>query len=673
MAQEDADGKPLKVGDLVEVDFHGKQVAKILKFERSRVVCEVEFNGKKKEWPFPQSWVKLAESSQTSDKSIAHNAKMRTWNDATGSYSVKATLLSAENGKVKLKKEDGRVLTLPVAKLSEEDNAYLKELEKAAAAEADENNPFAGGEKETDSSGIESKSGAKPTSAMVVPEISNSIVLSQSEWNVKPDPGTTAAHSNKIVNIKTNMTEHEFHNKVSPVLSPSGGILGASITNSFEDSMEIMAIDLKTGRAGNPASIDMEKAKMIAIADDGKTAVTVLDRRGSDPGRLDFWKLSDDGSANNTASWKTADFRDRDGFEPKSGRLISPSRLLTFGRSVVLWDCETAEALYSITLPRGTTPVLSPGGKQLAIIDGKSIYFASVDSGEMLGMISTPDAPVQLVAFSQNGRFLAGLTRATGEISVWDLTNQEVIRQLSAPGGSGSSIQWCGDEYLLVNDEALMDVELRATVWNYSSRSGSIIQGGDGRFWFVSKAKVTPIKLPHKNLDALTAKFDPEDLLLLKPGVEVSIKLDTTFARSVENDILEKLTSALEERKVKVRDDAELQIVGTLKTQKRKTVEVSSMFNRFGRRGPTEKISYTPSLATLHFTKDGKKLWGKSRVFGPGGIIHSNRDESTQQAATRMCKPQPSFFTAMKFPKYIGQLPAGVSAGKSTISDRGVQ
>ena len=51
----------------------------------------------------------------------------RTWSDQTGKFSVVAELVDFKDGKVRLKKEDGKVVTLPAEKLSDGDQAYLRE------------------------------------------------------------------------------------------------------------------------------------------------------------------------------------------------------------------------------------------------------------------------------------------------------------------------------------------------------------------------------------------------------------------------------------------------------------------------------------------------------------------------------------------------------------------
>ncbi|MDY0168427.1 MAG: SHD1 domain-containing protein [Thermoguttaceae bacterium] len=65
----------------------------------------------------------------------ASDAVMRTWHDATRSFQIEAQLLKFENDQVTLRRQDGRVITLPLAKLCEEDREFVKQQATAV-------NPF---------------------------------------------------------------------------------------------------------------------------------------------------------------------------------------------------------------------------------------------------------------------------------------------------------------------------------------------------------------------------------------------------------------------------------------------------------------------------------------------------------------------------------------------------
>ncbi|MEN6449883.1 MAG: SHD1 domain-containing protein [Thermoguttaceae bacterium] len=62
----------------------------------------------------------VSQSGESADRSA-----VRVWTDQTGQHKTRAKLLSVENGAVKLQKENGAVITVPIAKLSEADQQFL--------------------------------------------------------------------------------------------------------------------------------------------------------------------------------------------------------------------------------------------------------------------------------------------------------------------------------------------------------------------------------------------------------------------------------------------------------------------------------------------------------------------------------------------------------------------
>jgi hypothetical protein len=54
--------------------------------------------------------------------------EVRTWTDASGKFKIEAKLLEVADGKVKLEKADGKIVTLPLAKLSVADRAFVKAM-----------------------------------------------------------------------------------------------------------------------------------------------------------------------------------------------------------------------------------------------------------------------------------------------------------------------------------------------------------------------------------------------------------------------------------------------------------------------------------------------------------------------------------------------------------------
>lgn len=75
-------------------------------------------------------------AGSSSQYAAAAEAGMRTWTDDTGKHTIEAEFVEIKQGRVSLKKPDGLVVSLPLSRLSKEDQAYLRELMKSKRSES---------------------------------------------------------------------------------------------------------------------------------------------------------------------------------------------------------------------------------------------------------------------------------------------------------------------------------------------------------------------------------------------------------------------------------------------------------------------------------------------------------------------------------------------------------
>ncbi len=660
-----------KIGDFVELEFLGKKHhGNVYDFTGTGwPKVKFEYRGKTIERFFPPSRLTLVQSAESKPQQevLANPAKTRKWTDSSGSFTVDAKLVSANAATVKLERTDGRMIALPLSKLSESDKSYLANLKVQKSA----TNPFAAGEMKTTpkaTSGYESDMDSTNIKS-ITPDFQGSekILSNPGTWSVTPDSADPFDSNQKVINFKSSFRKHAFHSQISNAhLTNDGARMVATITNPFETKSEILIANLETAISQPPLRIDSKGALLLAANE--KQAVTIKKTNGRTAGELEFWALGD--QALKTSAWQTSSFFDRNGFAPKMGMFIGENRLLTAGRRLALWDCESATAIYSYAISEATQPAISSTGKQLAVSFGNAVFIINSNDGNVLGIIEPPTTP-KFLTFSRNGEQLAGINSSSGEIWVWSLSENRLIQELSAPSGVTQSLHWVGERYLLVNHTHLIDVRLRATVWSYLSTGGTLLTANDGRFWFAGKTKISPISFPGINLNQRTAPLLPEDLLVLSPGSELCIQLDLPFKEAVQDKIRDRITANLEKNGVTVRDQAELRLEIKLVKGKQEKVEMSSITDPLGRRG-TESIKYTPQIGSVTLVKNEINVWQKSRRFGPRGLIQLKQGESVQGAVKRLCKPDPPFFESVSIPKYIGQLPDGKPFGESTISEHGI-
>jgi hypothetical protein len=70
------------------------------------------------------------EKAEADRKAAIEEAKWRTWTDSTGQFKTKARFGGMAGGNVKLIKRDGSKLTLPLERLSDEDQEWIKKRSK---------------------------------------------------------------------------------------------------------------------------------------------------------------------------------------------------------------------------------------------------------------------------------------------------------------------------------------------------------------------------------------------------------------------------------------------------------------------------------------------------------------------------------------------------------------
>jgi hypothetical protein len=80
--------------------------------------------------PFNDAIAAIEKRLSDQDGGESDKPKMRLWQDSTGSFDVEATLVAVKDGKATLKKKQGKEITVPLDKLAEEDQDYVKKYQE---------------------------------------------------------------------------------------------------------------------------------------------------------------------------------------------------------------------------------------------------------------------------------------------------------------------------------------------------------------------------------------------------------------------------------------------------------------------------------------------------------------------------------------------------------------
>ncbi|WP_145058481.1 SHD1 domain-containing protein [Adhaeretor mobilis] len=646
-------------------------------------------------------------SHSTGNAAKADKPKRRTWTDATGKHNIEATFMELVDDKVRLRREDGKVLLLPLNKLSEKDQEAAKRLASGIAPNSsDPNDPF--GDASIDST---YGSGApKREEGVYLPgdiveatsfgEIKRGTVTGVDDrlltilFDGESDTDRVFIRSGKIRMIKANpnaVARGASGNALSG--ADYSGVeqvmLGTHSPGAFTpDPLVATKTRLRALRVG-PKRGFFEDLESFAISPNGRFAL-LAHSGGADPSseesRLELCDLT------------TGKVRQIDDV-PKGlkSAAISPSGLriaATSGKAH--HDSETLD-IYNVG-PNGLQHSLSwkpfkdaffkdvkgltwLGDSRLATVGMKNITIWDVETAQAIytlelnglscgvvspGMkqlaladskaINVLDAatgePLQQVALPQGRRHQAIAFDPSGkllagtdgsQVDLINLETGELFDTLYLPS-SGSTISWADSEHLLVGGSSLVHVPSQMVIWNYKHNANKTTSAA-GINWYLLDSGGARVLLPLRLPHAgVKSISDSEVVLRSGDAIALEFELMSNLARGGK--------SILDEAKKSL--TTHLEAAGYVIAENAPAVLVvraetgeqrEMQYQEFGfRRGAPDKVSVPERIYTLELQIDGKTVWTRKRTQGPPHMLHMNKGESTQQAVARAMEPSAGYF-----------------------------
>lgn len=274
------------------------------------------------------------------------------------------------------------------------------------------------------------------------------------------------------------------------------------------------------------------------------------------------------------------------------GQFLVVASLQPSGKSLHFFDIATGIPVQSQSVPESLQEgslAFSPTRKYFAYATDKAVTVHETASGRAVGVLPAPGPVAYALAFSPNGKELAGLfpSGRAGRLVVWDLTNGSITIDHRIPGApsfrvadvayvNGSKIDWLPDgNAWLIDGHALVDRETGQWLWSFTGPTGTgvvksnsldlglrlvdndhalaIVQNKDVRL------RLEVITLPWAAIDASLKALKSGAPALLKPGAMVSVKCRVgdvrgSTAKAVEAEIVRAVSEGLAGQGLKVAD-----------------------------------------------------------------------------------------------------------------------
>ena len=619
----------------------------------------------------------------------------RTWSDATGKFTIDATLVDRTEKDVRLQKADGRIVSVPISKLSQPDQEFL-----AAQAKNEADNPFAGGELP------DMKSAPKPR--VVAPGVLASFqcadvanltskgadVVLQPNLpfaSLSPDPGPDRPTWRNFSIVVP--SESHYERMKTPIMVGSSGKFAAAINQYPNYSRPEKYGRVYLARYGDlKPKLIIDAAESIELLDhhpsSGLTLAVVhkeSDTRGG--GQFCVIEGLEEGNAA-VVLRRVIPSMGSSSSLPRIewAKLIDEDHVVAYlDRKLACWNLTDNELVYVIDrMPRQID--LSPGREYLAIGQSKKVVFVSSVTGESLASFDLATASLTPeVCFDPSGTRLA--IGSGNELSLLDLRNGNVEKDFKLMKHIGDLIGWVSEQQLLTASAGLIDFELEMPIWDYSGvqRDSIVIDGGLVRFQSATEKTMFALEAPHGPAQAVAKKLAAggDSIYIIEPGTEVSFTIEAT-AEADEAQIRQSLEKAATRVGWVVTDNATTKLIAKIGRGKREEVEYYSYksvpderFPRsrlgFGSLGPrksvreTTKASITPFTMSFEVQRNGQTLWRRQSRNHLPQTLYLQENQTLQEAISQYEKPTERYFEYVSLPERIPKPEVSKMIGRSHV------
>ncbi len=572
-------------------------------------------------------------------------AKARVWKDKSGRFEVKATFVSQTDDAVSIQKQDGSILKVPLAKLSQEDRDYLTVLSKQAPSSGpDSVNPVLVRELSVDRSRVR--------------------LIRLTNVNPSPPPAMGSIESGdfpaaaKTIAIENSQAAQGNFNVFTSMKTTAGGSKGIALWNAENHNREpqqLLAFDV--AKSDTASLIRLMRSQHVFDIEPGRGLVIIGGKRDV---FISAKQLSVSRVEGNkiTPILEWYPYRDAKingetlhNIEVEAAWFLSGTQVLTkssVGRLWTIWRLTKRKAIAEVEFITNhvefTKTCIRQDGKVAAILTRGKISLLDVSKGQVTRQIPVYGPMYDKLQFSEDGQKLAAARR--GELRTWDLSNGEIDRELWHPAVSNiKRIDWI-DDNLLVNGKSLFDMRHSVLLWEY--RGGSYGATYDtGKWWSIhdrhgsGPSRISAISIPHKEALQFMDRLENDgSLMVARSGDKIGLKVNVPDSHADQAEVISIASDRLRVAGYELVEDSTLplMLVVTAMPQQIEEVEVyeHGEWHLFGKK-PSIR-NFTPHLWTCELQLDGETIWRQQVTWGVGTVIQM-RPNDTPDAAVARAQP----------------------------------
>ncbi|KAA5542077.1 hypothetical protein FYK55_14805 [Roseiconus nitratireducens] len=617
----------------------------------------------------------------TGSASEPSGAQSRMWSDQSGRFQIEASLVSQTATTVRLRKADGRVVDVPVDKLSLKDQEYLATVDTA------EENPFAGGTfspgpagagggpaamNSTASGGASSRGGlnlGQATSYSVTQPLVFQRMDAAKQVSADPSPYQLSSLDNVLLQTGEVPFGSDLHR---PVIVADDGSRAAYClinTRSDEKGTQLFLADLSSRRSKQVGFLPEKVWLSTAEPQSGDILGIVSGIDDHRPSSLCVISGMSQGNPNVIAHWRMFPNDDKKQDYVRYRKILPGKLAVTvYDGQVHVHDYGSGRERWRAKTESFNEPTISPGGQYIAMMAEDQCVILRTADGQQLGSVPFQRGAGSL-GFSPDGTKLA-VAMGTS-LSIFDVaTGEETLTHEANVGLAvlGKNIMWAGDDFLLLPSGVLFSIPSNLIIWKYNL-SGDALEYTDlihqGLLTFAERGYVGIVRVPHDAAKAEAGK-NHSGLTALESGDTISVQVKSGAPGISPNDITGWLTEAAKSSGYQVAGNAptRLEVSITRGETKQRTYRNIGAFG-------SETVSFTPYTSKIQLVQGGKTLWQQSRTTSMPFFISGSK--SLQETAREYEKPREDFFKQVSIPKQILKPEYQSGFGTSLVNGQGIR
>ena len=634
---------------------------------------------------------------------------IRTWRDESGKFEIRAELLDFDGEKVRLAKEDGKEITVPLSRLCAADRAHVRRLMNNNDGKADDQDtdkksnddksndgaekprPDRSGEADDDPAAekgndqepkpsdadlvrlrdIPAKRAGKPKGVLVWP--TKLATPAEPVGGFVSDPGAALGAIRADVGIYLGKADtSEQWSRAVPLDTEGGRFLVSVIRRESADLLSrIYLIDA----SADTATMVQETKELYEILDhDIESGMTLLGERGSKfgimaadkPTRLVLASGFPEGNPDLKLS-RDCPRIDKDiAAEIVGARFLSARHaLVSFTTAVGVWELDTCKALQVFP---STGPAAASGGLRYAAIPTAN-QVVVIEPASRRTVVTVPTAlTVSGLAFDPAGQKLAIVE--PGWVSIQDCVAGGDPVRFQSPEATGT-VSWVGPTTILTGSGALIDVERKAVLWKYQLSSGWSVSGStvvarvDDQLCFLT--------VPHPAAEARRANWVAvADPILLRAGSAVKVACEVSQGVQIDQAALEQTLAGLAQQAgYQVVAEAPTRLVARLDRLAPRTTALLGVFGvGSGPAGPPT-MEANPLVTSIEFRTADGVAWSENLVYSSSPLVRLQPNESLEQGIRRLETPSIATFAAVALPTMVERPEVVAGQGRSEPQESG--